>query len=195
MNKTFGYARVSTLDQNLDTQLDALQRAGCDEIFQDKITGMSTSRPALDDLQTRLRIGDTVMVARFFRLGRSRDHLIHLLGEFSRKGIHFKALDLGVDSATPAGKLVLQIFAALAEYDRESLLEKTRAGQLLAAANGKHIGRPSGVNAEQLAKVRTAVERGLSVAETVSLTGISLSTVKRYRKQLERLPGRSSEFK
>ena len=105
------------LDQNLDTQLDALQRAGCDEIFQDKITGMSTSRPALDDLQARLRIGDAVMVARFFRLGRSRDHLIHLLGEFSRKGIHFKALDLGVDSATPAGKLVLQIFAALAEYD------------------------------------------------------------------------------
>lgn len=195
MNKTFGYARVSTLDQNLDTQLDALQRAGCDEIFQDKITGMSTSRPALDDLQARLRIGDTVMVARFFRLGRSRDHLIHLLGEFSRKGIHFKALDLGVDSATPAGKLVLQIFAALAEYDRESLLEKTRAGQLLAAAKGKHIGRPSGVNAEQLAKVRTAVERGLSVTETVSLTGISLSTVKRYRKQLEKLPARSPESK
>ena len=195
MNKTFGYARVSTLDQNLDTQLDALQRAGCDEIFQDKITGMSTSRPALDDLQARLRIGDTVMVARFFRLGRSRDHLIHLLGEFSRKGIHFKALDLGVDSATPAGKLVLQIFAALAEYDRESLLEKTRAGQLLAAAKGKHIGRPSGVNAEQLAKVRTAVERGLSVTETVSLTGISLSTVKRYRKQLEKLSARSPESK
>jgi DNA invertase Pin-like site-specific DNA recombinase len=195
MNKTLGYARVSTLDQNLDTQLDALQRAGCDEIFQDKITGMSTSRPALDDLQARLRKGDTVMVARFFRLGRSRDHLIHLLGEFSRKGIHFKALDLGVDSATPTGKLVLQIFAALAEYDRESLLDKTRAGQLLAAAKGKHIGRPSGVNAEQLAKVRTAVERGLSVAETVSLTGISLSTVKRYRKQLEKLPARSPESK
>ena len=78
---------------------------------------------------------------------------------------------------------------------RESLLEKTRAGQLLATAKGKHIGRPSGVNAEQLAKVRTAVERGLSVTETVSLTGISLSTVKRYRKQLEKLPARSPEPK
>ena len=78
---------------------------------------------------------------------------------------------------------------------RESLLEKTRAGQLLAAAKGKHIGRPSGVNAEQLAKVRTAVERGLSVTETVSLTGISLSTVKRYRKQLEKLSARSPESK
>ncbi|MFD2938228.1 recombinase family protein [Spirosoma flavum] len=71
------------------------------------------------------------MVARFFRLGRSRNHLIQLIIEFARKGIHFKALDLGVDSSTPAGKLVLQIFASLAEYDRESILEKRRAGQLL----------------------------------------------------------------
>ena len=186
MNKVFGYARVSTLDQNLDTQLDALQRAGCDEIVQDKITGLSTSRPALDELQAKLRSGDTVMVARFFRLGRSRDHLIQLVSEFARKGIHFKALDLGVDSSTPAGKLVLQIFAALAEYDRESILEKTRAGQLLAAAKGKHIGRPKGLDADKFAKVKKAVERGLSVAETVSLTGISMSSVKRYRKQIER---------
>ncbi|MFZ4646655.1 MAG: recombinase family protein [Gemmataceae bacterium] len=186
MNKLFGYARVSTLDQNLDTQLDALQKAGCDDIFQDKITGVSTSRPALDTLLAQLRSGDTVMVARFFRLGRSRDHLINLLGDFARKGVHFKALDLGVDSSTPAGKLVLQIFAALAEYDRESILEKTRAGQLLAKAKGKHIGRPTGLDVEKFAKVKKALERGLSVAETVSLTGISISSVKRYRKQLEK---------
>lgn len=186
MNKLFGYARVSTLDQNLDTQLDALQRAGCDEIVEDKITGISTSRPALDALLVKLHPGDTVMVARFFRLGRSRDHLIHLLGEFSRAGIHFKALDLGVDSSTPAGKLVLQIFAALAEYDRESILEKTRAGQLLAKAKGKHIGRPAGLDAQKFSKVKKALERGLSVAETVSLTGISMSSVKRYRKQIEK---------
>lgn len=188
MNKIFGYARVSTLDQNLDTQLDALQKAGCDEIFQDKITGISTSRPALDTMLAQLRSGDTVMVARFFRLGRSRDHLISMLGEFARKGIHFKALDLGVDSGTPAGKLVLQIFSALAEYDRESILEKTRAGQLLAKVKGKHIGRPAGLDAEKFAKVKKALERGLSVAETVSLTGISMSSVKRYRKQLEKAP-------
>jgi DNA invertase Pin-like site-specific DNA recombinase len=187
MNKVFGYARVSTFDQNLDTQLDALHRVGCDEVFQDKITGVSTSRPALDSLLTKLRPGDTVMVARFFRLGRSRDHLISLLGEFAKKGIHFQALDLGVDSSTSAGKLVLQIFAALAEYDRESILEKTRAGQLLAKAKGKHIGRPAGLDTEKFAKVKKALERGLSVSETVSLTGISMSNVKRYRKQIERV--------
>lgn len=184
MNKLFGYARVSTLDQNLDTQLDALQKVDCDEIFQDKITGISTSRPALDAMLSQLRSGDTVVVARFFRLGRSRDHLISMLSEFARKGIHFKALDLGVDSSTPGGKLVLQIFAALAEYDRESILEKTRAGQLLAKAKGKHIGRPVGLDAEKFAKVKKALDRGLSVAETVSLTGISTSSVKRYRKQI-----------
>ena len=186
MNKLFGYARVSTVDQNLDTQLNALHKIGCEQIFQDKITGLSTNRPALDDLLAQLRPGDTVVVARFFRLGRSRDHLISLISHFAKEGVQFRALDLGVDSMTPAGKLVLQIFAALAEYDRESILEKTRAGQLLAAAKGKHIGRPKGLNAEKFAKVKKAVERGLSVAETVSLTGISMSSVKRYRKQIER---------
>ena len=82
--------------------------------------------------------------------------------------------------------MVLQIFAALAEYDRESIFEKTRVGQLLAKAKGKHIGRPAGLDAEKFAKVKKALERGLSVAETVNLTGISMSSVKRYRKQLEK---------
>lgn len=185
MNKVFGYARVSTTDQNLDTQLDLLEKAGCDHIFQDKISGISTSRPALDEMQSKLRKGDTVVVARFFRLGRSRDHLISLISEFNLQGIHFKALDLGVDSATPAGRMVLGIFSTLAEYDRESILEKTRAGQILAAAKGKHIGRPKGINEEQFGKVKKAMEKGLSVNETVNLTGISISSVKRYRKQLQ----------
>ncbi len=186
MQKTFGYARVSTTDQNLDTQLEALEKAGCHEIFQEKITGTLASRPELDRMLSLIRPGDTVMVSRFFRLGRSRDHLIKLLGEFSERGIHFKALDLGVDSTTPAGKLVLQIFAALSEYDRENIIEKTRAGQLLAKAKGKHIGRPKGKNQENLMKVKTALEKGLSISETVRLTGISISSVKRYRRELDR---------
>jgi DNA invertase Pin-like site-specific DNA recombinase len=184
MHQTFGYARVSTLDQNLDTQLDILTKAGCDRIFQDKITGMSLQRPALDELLGLLREGDTVLVARFFRLGRSRDHVIHLVNSFHQRGIHFKALDLGIDTTTPAGKFMLSIFASLAEYDRESILEKTKAGQQLAAAQGKHIGRPKGLDIENLSKVKKALDKGLSVTETVDLTGISLSSVKRYRKYL-----------
>lgn len=117
---------------------------------------MNTSLPALDELQARLRIGNTVMVARFLRLSRSRDHRIHLRGEFSRKEIHVNVLNLGVDSATPAGMLVLQIFAALAEYERESILEKTKAGQLLVKAKGKHIWRPIGLDAECEAISKTA---------------------------------------
>lgn len=185
MNQIFGYARVSAADQNTDTQLDALQRHGCDRIFEEKITGMARQRPALDEMLALLRPGDTVVVSRFIRLGRSRDHLINLIGSFTEQSIVFKALDLGIDSATPSGKLVIGIFAALAEYDRENILERTRAGQLLAKAKGKHIGRFKGPNAENFAKVDTALEKGLSVSEIVKLTGISLSSVKRYRKEIE----------
>ena len=117
MNQIFGYARVSAADQNTDTQLDALQRHGCDRIFEEKITGMATQRPALDEMLSLLRAGDTVVVSRFNRLGRSRNHLIDLVGEFADRDIVFKALDLGIDSSTVAGKLVLRIFSALADYD------------------------------------------------------------------------------
>lgn len=133
-----------------------------------------------------LREVDTVVISRFNRLGPNRDHLINLIGDFANRGIIFKALDLGIDSSTPSGKLVIGIFAALAEYDREMILDKTRAGQLLAKANGKHIGRPSGVNEDYFQKVKKALDKGLSVSEIVQLTGISLSSVKRYRKTLNK---------
>lgn len=185
MQHIFGYARVSTADQNLDTQLEVLRQIGCHEIFQDRITGVATSRPGLDQLLVKLRHGDVVVVARFNRLGRDRNHMISLLGEFAQQGIHFRALDLGVDSSTPAGKMVLQIFAALAEYDRETIREKTRAGIELAKAQGKHMGRPAGVDAEKFEKVKRAFEKGLSARDTAELTNISLSSVKRYRRSIE----------
>lgn len=184
MNKVFGYARVSTADQSTDTQIEALVKFGCDKIFQEKISGLSVQRPKLDEMLSILREGDTVVVSRFFRLGRSRDHLINLVGDFAKMGIVFKALDLGIDSSTPAGKMVIGIFASLAEYDREMILEKTKAGQVLAKAKGKHIGRPSGVNEGNFLKVKRGFEKGLSVSEIVSLTGISISSVKRYRKKI-----------
>lgn len=185
MNKIFGYARVSTIDQNLDTQIDLLEKYGCDKIFQDKITGLAIQRPALDDLLSQLREGDTVVVARFFRLGRNRDHVINLVNDFANRKVIFKALDVGIDTTTPAGKLILSIFASLAEYDRETILEKTKAGQLLAKAKGKHIGRPSGLNKQNYERVKTALEKDMSVSEIVKLTGISISSVKRYKKSIE----------
>lgn len=185
MQHVFGYARVSTADQNIDTQLDALRQVGCLQIFQDRINGTATSRPGLDELLAKLRPGDVVVVARFNRLGRDRNHLINLLSEFAHQGIHFRALDLGVDSSTPAGKMVLQIFAALAEYDRQTIREKTRAGIDLAKARGKHMGRPNGVDLEKFEKVKRAYKNGLSARDTAEVSGISLSSVKRYRKVIE----------
>jgi DNA invertase Pin-like site-specific DNA recombinase len=185
MNKIFGYARVSTIDQNLDTQIEALEKFGCDKIFQDKISGITTQRLALDEMLSILREGDSVVVARFFRLGRNRDHLINLVNDFAKRKVHFKALDVGIDTNTPAGKLILSIFASLAEFDRETILEKTRAGQLLAKAKGKHIGRPKGINQQNYEKVKIALEKQMSVAEIVNLTAISISSVKRYKKLIQ----------
>ncbi|MEA5402932.1 recombinase family protein [Arcicella sp. DC2W] len=154
-------------------------------LANDKILGMTTQRLALDEMLSMLREDDTVVVARFFRLGRNRDHLINLVNEFSKRKVHFKALDVGIDTTTPAGKLILSIFASLAEFDRETILEKTRAGQLLAKAKGKHIGRPIGINQQNYEKVKKALEKHMSVSEIVTLTGISISSVKRYKKRIE----------
>ena len=185
MNKIFGYARVSTQDQNLDTQIEALTQYGCDKIFQDKVSGISIQRLALNEMLSTLREGDTVVVARFFRLGRNKDHLINLVNEFATKNIHFKALDVGIDTSTPAGKLILSIFASLAEFDRETILEKTRAGQQLAKAKGKHIGRPKGLNQSNYDRVKAALSKQMTISEIVKLTGISISSVKRYKKLIE----------
>lgn len=184
MNHIFGYARVSTMDQNLDTQLETLEKQGCHKIFKDKISGTTISRPALDEMLSMLREGDTIIVAKFNRLGRSTTHLISLVNQFASKGVVFRALDFGIDTSTPTGRLMLIFFAALAEYERETILEKTRAGQLLAKAKGKHVGRPSKINEEKYSKVKKALENGISVMDTAKITGISLSSVKRYRRLL-----------
>jgi DNA invertase Pin-like site-specific DNA recombinase len=162
MNKLFGYARVSTLDQNLDTQLDALQKAGCDDIFQDKITGVSTSRPALDTLLAQLRPGDTVMVARFFRLGRSRDHLIACWTSLPGKVFtsrHWTWVLIVVHQPVNwfCRSLPPWLNMMAPATRRESILEKTRAGQLLAKAKGKHIGRPGGAGCREVRQSQESV--------------------------------------
>lgn len=180
----FGYARVSTRDQNLDTQLELLRAAQVDRIFQEKISGVTTQRPVLDELLATLRPGDTVTVARLNRLGRSSAHVMQLVGQFHAQHVRFVSLDLGIDTATPAGRLVLGIFAALAEYDRESIRERSQAGITLAKAQGKHLGRAAGVDEVKLARVKTCLEAKMSVHDIVATTGISETSVKRYRKLL-----------
>jgi DNA invertase Pin-like site-specific DNA recombinase len=185
MNYNYGYARVSADDQNLATQLDTLERAGCDKIYQEKVSGSGRPRPQLENLLAILRPGDTVTVARFFRLGRNSAHLISLMKDFEDMGVNFRALDLGMDSTTPAGRLVMTVFAGLAQFQREEILEKTAHGIELAKARGVHMGRKKGADPKQLAKVDQAMKKGLTAAETAHVTGISLATVKRYRKSLK----------
>ncbi|WP_288423974.1 recombinase family protein [uncultured Spirosoma sp.] len=182
MQHIFGYARVSAVDQNLDTQLDDLTRAGCTRIFQEKVTGVRTSSPALDEMLAMLREDDIVVVNRLARLGRDTIHTIQLVNQFNQRGIHFRALDLGVDSRTPAGKLIISTFASFNQYERENNREKSLAGIKLAKDAGKHMGRPEGVDEEAYEKVEIAHNKGASVKEIVKMTGVSLSSVKRYRK-------------
>lgn len=180
----FGYARVSAKDQNLDTQLEQLHAAGVQRVFQEKISGTTTQRPQLDQLLANLREGDTITVARLNRLGRNSAHIMQLVADFNAQGVRFVALDLGIDTATPAGRLVLGIFAALAEYDRESIRERAASGIALAKAQGKHLGRRPGADAEKLAKVKSCLAAGMSVHQIVAATGVSETSVKRYRRQL-----------
>lgn len=184
MQHIFGYARVSATDQNLATQLEDLTRTGCTHIFQEKVSGTRTTSPALDELLVSLREGDVVIVNRLARLGRNTVYTIQLVEEFNRRGIHFRALDLGIDSRTPAGKMIIGVFSSFNQYERENNREKSLAGIELAKQQGKHLGRPAGRDLEKLAKVAKALEKGLSVAEIVDLTGISRASVKRYRQEL-----------
>ena len=153
-------------------------------IFQEKISGTTTQRPQLDQVLATLREGDTVTVARLNRLGRNSAHIMQLVAEFNKQGVRFVALDLGIDTATPAGRLVLGIFAALAEYDRESIRERAVSGIALAKAQGKHLGRRPGADAEKLAKVKNGLAAGILVHQIVAITGVSETSVKRYRRQL-----------
>lgn len=184
MQHIFGYARVSSTDQNLATQVEDLTTAGCTRIFKEKVTGTRTSSPALTELLEAVREGDVIVVNRLARLGRNTVHTIQLVEEFNRRGIHFRALDLGIDSRTPAGKMIIGVFSSFNQYERENNREKSLAGIDLAKQQGKHMGRPAGRDAEKLTKVAKALEKGLSVAEIVTLTGISRASVKRYRQEL-----------
>jgi DNA invertase Pin-like site-specific DNA recombinase len=117
-------------------------------------------------------------------VGRNTVHTIQLVEEFNRRGIHFRALDLGIDLRTPAGKMIIGVFTSFNQYEREDNREKSLAGIELAKQQGKHLGRPAGRDAEKVAKVTKALQKGLSVAEIVALTGISRASVKRYRQEL-----------
>src|SRR6266446_7757061 len=145
-----GYARVSTQDQTLDLQTDALKQAGCEKIFTDTTSGTKSERPGLQEAMNHLRAGDTLVVWRLDRLGRTLKHLIATITDLSDKGIGFKSLQENMDTTTSGGRLIFHIFGSLAEFEREVIKERTVAGLQAARARGRLGGRPKALNPKQV---------------------------------------------
>lgn len=144
-----GYARVSTQDQTLDLQRDALTKAGCSKIFTDTVSGAATERPGLSEALQFVRDGDILVVWKLDRLGRSLKHLIETVMALNERGIGFRSITESIDTTTPGGKLIFHVFGALAEFERELIRERTQAGLSAARARGRHGGRPRKLDAKK----------------------------------------------
>lgn len=180
-----GYARVSTNEQNLDLQLDALKAAGCVKTYSDKVSGATTSRPKLDECLSYLREGDTLVVWRLDRLGRSLKHLVTLLGELRKQGVEFKSIHEGIDTNTSTGQLMFGIFGAFAEFERNLMAERTNAGLKAARERGKLGGRPPAVTPEIAPRIVELRNEGRNANSIAKELGIGRATVYRYLKTLE----------
>jgi DNA invertase Pin-like site-specific DNA recombinase len=182
-----GYARISTHDQTLDLQMDALKNAGCEKIFTDKVSGTKEERKGLTEALSHLRKGDTLVVWRLDRLGRSLRHLIDTVTELQAQGVGFKSLQENIDTTTSGGKLVFHIFGALAEFEREIIKERTQAGLASARSRGKVGGRPKVLTAKEVQMLRNmASDKSLTVSDICKTLGIGRTTFYRYVKLREK---------
>ncbi|MFR7592393.1 MAG: recombinase family protein [Longibaculum sp.] len=173
----FGYARVSTENQNLDRQIDALNKYGVDKIYTEKMTGTKKDRPSLNNLREVIRNEDIIVIESLSRLGRSTKDLLNLIEEFNKKGVYLKSLKEDIDTSTPTGKLMLTVLSALSQFERDLTVQRTMEGLKSARARGRVGGRPK--------KDKKVVEKAMklydskvySVKEICVLTGISQGTL------------------
>jgi len=178
-----GYARVSTLDQNPELQTDALKIAGCEKIFIDKISGTVSDRPELKKLKEQLRKGDTLVVWRLDRLGRSLKDLLNWMAELETLGVSFKSLQENIDTSTPTGKLVFHLFGALSEFERSLIQERTKAGLTAARARGRVGGRPNKLsNRKQEIAKDMYQSKKYTIKAICEELGISKPTLYKYLK-------------
>jgi len=179
-----GYARVSTQDQNLEMQLDALGKAGCEKVFQEKASGIKSDRPALAAMQQVLRQGDIIYIYKLDRLGRSLKHLLELTSDFEKRGIGLVSINDHIDTTTAQGRLIFNIFASLAEFERDLIRERTKSGLEAARARGRKGGRCRGLSKEAERKAMLAQtlynERKLGVNEIAADLEISKMTLYKY---------------
>lgn len=175
-----GYARVSTDDQTLDLQIDALKAAGCERIYEEQASGKNTNRPQLDICLQSMRQGDTLVVWRLDRLGRSLKDLIQIVSNLEESGVAFESLTEKLDTSSPTGKFTFHLFSALAEFERNIIRERTNAGLKSARARGRIGGRPQALTEKEKAMVRQLMsDKSNSPAAIAKQFKISTSTVHR----------------
>lgn len=172
-----GYARVSTGEQKPAMQLDALTKAGCDRVLEDRVSGATTDRPGLAEALAYVRSGDVFVVWKLDRLGRSMAHLVETVRMLEAKGVGFRSLTEGMDTTTPGGTLVFHIFGALAQFERDLISERTRAGLVAAEARGRKGGRKPSVTPEKLERARAHMRAGLNVREAAGRIKVGKSAL------------------
>jgi DNA invertase Pin-like site-specific DNA recombinase len=175
-----GYARVSTQDQNLELQVDALTKAGCKKIFDDKISGSRAERPGLTKALEMLREDDTLVVWKLDRLGRSVKNLVNLVGELHKQGIQFKSLTDAIDTGTPSGRFFFHDMASLAEMERELTVERTRAGLEVARQLGRKGGRKRQMTDSKIESAKKLLANGVPPRDVAKNLGVSVPTLYRW---------------
>ncbi|MGO1470633.1 MAG: recombinase family protein [Tissierella sp.] len=176
----YGYARVSTNNQELARQIDLLEKENCNEILTEKITGTKTKRPQLDRLRDKIRPGDTIVVESFSRLGRSTKDLIELVNYFEDNNIKLISLKENFDTKSPHGKLMMTVFQAFSQFERDLIVERTKEGLKSARARGRKGGRPRANQANVNRAIKLYNSQEYSITEITIMTGISSSTLYRY---------------
>jgi DNA invertase Pin-like site-specific DNA recombinase len=180
MSYKIGYARISTQDQNLMLQREALQQAGCEKIFEETISGSRDDRPGLSKAMELLRKGDTLVVWKLDRLGRSVKQLVNFAAELSSKGIHFKSLTDSIDTSTPSGRFFFNVMASLAEMERELIVERTQAGLAAARDRGAKGGRKRQMTDSKIRSAKKLLKSGAPPKEVAKDMGVSIATLYRY---------------
>jgi DNA invertase Pin-like site-specific DNA recombinase len=175
-----GYARVSTAEQSTELQLDNLAKVGCEKIYRESVSGISKTRPELERCLDALRAGDTLVVWRLDRLGRSLKDLVSIITTLEQQSIGFKSVTESIDTTTPGGKLVFHIFAALAEFERTLIRDRTKAGLEAARARGRNGGRPPKLDHAQIKKIRAMLsDPKITKSEIARHFGVTRTTLNR----------------
>lgn len=191
MNQRIGYARVSTDDQSLDLQRDALARAGCTTIYEETASGKSVERPELEQCRKALRAGDTLVVWRLDRLGRSLSDLVRIVAELEQQDVGFESLTEKIETESAAGKLVFHVFAALSEFERNLIRERTKAGLIAARARGRAGGRKPKLDEKDVREIRALWrDKSIPVSDIAKRFGVSRTTLYKHLEGTPPQPGR-----